>query len=292
MSDVNTMLNDFVDLNDMVNEIEKTTAKKFWRPTLPKTNVRILPPIKANQERLPFISHKVHWINGQPYECLNQTMVDKNGEMHTATECPICKMAKQLYAAKTDEAMALAKQISAKTRYVARIIVRDDKTLGDTPVFYELPFSIYDKFKNAIASKEWGSLVGPMDGRDLEIVKNGEGKYTNYDASSFKPVTSKIFEDTTHMVEILQQAKDMSYNSLISFQDAETLKAAAMDNEEVARFFGTSTPVTTVAQSKPVEYVVSNDDLIPQAAVAVVHPTEAPATTTGSDIDDLLASLV
>lgn len=296
MSDLNSMLSEFVDLSAMASEVEKSEKKSaFWRPTKQKTTVRILPPIKSNGEKLPFFEHKVHWINSQPYECLNQTVVDKDGNLHNATECPICKMARSLYNAKTDDAVALAKKISGKTRYVVRILVRDDPEYATTPVFYELPFSIHEKIKNAILSKEWGSLFGPLDGRDFDIVKTGEGMYTNYDASSFKPVTSKIADDNQKIVEILTKAKDMSYNSLINFKTADDIKAVAMENDDIARFFGArqaapqAAPIVKAPAPAPVtaEAVVPTEDLVPAA------PVEAASDTSAADeLDSLLAGLI
>ena len=286
MSDINSMLNDFVDISTMVEEVEKKSTRKFWRPTQPKTTIRILPPIKANGEKLPFLSHRTHWISGQPYECLNQNLVDKDGNMHNAEPCPICKMVKALYAANTEEAKELAKSIAAKERYVARVLVRDDKTVQpDTPVFYELPFKVYDKFKTKLISKEWGSLVGPIDGRDMDLIKTGEGKYTNYDSSDFKPSTSKILEDTNKLVEVIKEAANMSYNSLFSFQDAETLKNVAMDNDNIARFFGKVTaPAQPVAQPQPVATAPVDEK--------VVIGTPETETSVSDELDSLLSGLI
>lgn len=287
MSDLNSMLSDFVDLSSMISEVEKSEKKSvFWRPTKQKTTVRILPPIKANGEKLPFFEHRVHWINAQPYECLNQTVVDKDGNMHTACECPICKMTRALYNAKTDDSVALAKKITGRTRYVVRILVRDDPDYATTPVFYELPFSIYEKIKNAILSKEWGSLFGPLDGRDFDIVKSGEGMYTNYDASSFKPMTSRISDSNEKIVEILTKARDMSYNSLINFKSADDIKAVAMENDDVARFFGTRKPATPAAPVQ--ETYTPTEDLVPP----VVEEKTEEVTSESDDLDSILAGLI
>lgn len=289
MSDLNAMLSDFVDLNAMVDEVSKTEKKtNFWRPSKAKTTVRILPPIKANGEKLPFFEHRVHWVNGQPYECLNQTTVDKDGAMHTACECPLCKMARTLYNTKTDDAVDLAKKISGKTRYVVRLIVRDDPEHATEPVFYELPFSIYEKIKNAILSKEWGSLFGPLDGRDFDIIKTGEGMYTNYDSSSFKPMTSKIADDNQKIVEILTKAKDMSFNSLINFKTGEDMKAIAMENDGLARFFGDVKPAAPKA-APVVEYATPTEDLVPPAPAA---PTQQTTESAADELDSLLAGLI
>lgn len=297
MSDLSSMLSDFVDLNSMVNEVEKSEKKSaFWRPTKKDTVIRILPPIKANGEKLMWFEHKVHWINSQPYECLNQTVVDKDGNLHNACECPVCKMTRALYNAKTEEATALAKKISGKTRYVVRILVRDDPEYATTPVFYELPFSIYEKIKNAILSKEWGTLCGPLDGRDFTITKTGEGMYTNYDASSFKPMTSKIADTNEKIVEILTKAKDMSYNSLINFKTADDIKSIALENDDIARFFGTKLVQTANVVAKPVQAPVQEtftpaEEMVPP----VVEEPAAPAQTEQSaadELDSLLAGLI
>lgn len=294
MSDLNSILNEFVNINSMADEVEKESVRKFWRPTKPKTTIRFLPPFSSNGEKLPWMEHKVHWINAQPYECLNQTMVDKDGHMHQAEPCPICKMAKALYSAKTEQATELAKSISAKTRNVSRIIVRDENS--DTPVFYELPYSIHDILKTTIISKEWGTLVGPLDGRDFTIQKEGEGKFTKYGSSNFKPVTSEISNDRNTMIQILQKAKDMSYNSLVSFQDANTLKEAALENDDIASFFGVSSkptaptaqasvvPVSTTANTET--YSSAMEDLVPPVVVE-----EPEAKTEEENLDDLLSSL-
>lgn len=300
MSDLNSMLSEFVDINSMVSEVEKSEKKSvFWRPTKQKTTIRILPPIKANGikangEKLPWFEHKVHWINAQPYECLNQTIVDKDGSLHNACECPVCKMARALYNSKTDDAIALAKKITGKTRYVVRIIVRDDPEYATTPVFYELPFGIYEKVKNAIISKEWGSLFGPLDGRDFDVIKTGEGMYTNYDSSSFKPITSKIADDNQKIVEILTKAKDMSYNSLVNFKTAEDLRAVAMENDDIARFFGTR-PAQTVAPiaSAPVAPApVVETPVTAESSVVAPQPTAQETESASDALDDLLSGLI
>ena len=195
----------------------------------------------------------------------------------------------------------MAKRITGRTRYVVRILVRDDPEYATTPVFYELPFSIYEKIKNAILSKEWGSLFGPLDGRDFDIVKSGEGMYTNYDSSSFKPMTSKIAEDNQKIVEVLTKAKDMSYNSLVNFKTPDDLKAVAMENDDVARFFGErpaqqpainytapAAPVAVHVQAAPTaEVFTPTEDLVPPAA-----PAQQTTESAADELESLLSGLV
>lgn len=298
MANVNDILSEFVDVNQMIDEVEKSTVKKFWRPTKPKTTVRILPPLKKNKEALPYFEHRVHWIGNQPYECLNQTMVDKDGNMHNAEPCPICKMVKALYNSKSEDAIALAKQISAKTRYVARIVVRGEEGTK-SPVFYELPFKVYDDLKAKIVSKEWGSIVGPLNGRDLDIIKTGEGRFTRYDTSSFKPSETKIYDSSEEIVSMLNEANDMSYNSLISFSDPDSMKSASMENDAVASFFGgvQDNNDTYYAADKANDVAAVVDDVDKNSPIAKVlesgkSNTPEAVQSSSSELDDLLNGLV
>lgn len=120
--------------------------------------------------------------------------------------------------------------------------------------------------------------------------------YTNYDASSFKPMTSKIADTNEKIVEILTKAKDMSYNSLINFKTADDIKSIALENDDIARFFGTKLVQTANVVAKPVQAPVQEtftpvDEMVPP----VVEEPAAPAQTEQSaadELDSLLAGLI
>lgn len=218
-------LSDYFDEEDVLTALEEVETNRFWRPTKDKTILRILPPIKKNGERLFYFTHKVHWINKVPYECLNQTLVDKDGKEHVAEPCPICNLAKQLYkAGDTDEeALKEARSISAKTKDVVRMIVRDD---GDFKVhFYEIPFSVKRLLVTAISSGDFGSpVIHPTDGNDFALQRQGSGQLTKYDSSYILPKKAPIAGDKETIIKVLQEAEKANFNSVVSFQTPEFLK--------------------------------------------------------------------
>ena len=133
-------------------------------------------------------------------------------------------------------------------------------------------------------------------------MKTGEGMYTNYDASSFKPMTSKIADDNQKIVEILTKAKNMSYNSLVNFKTSDDIKAVAMENDDIARFFGArkSAPVvveqhtvaagpTSSASTTPAEVFTPTEDLVPPVKV---EETKTESQSASEELDSLLAGLI
>lgn len=217
-------LNDFFDEGVMMGAIAEANTKKFWRPQKDRTAIRILPPINQNGEKLFYFNHRVHWVNKMPYECLNQTMTDKDGNLHQAEACPICRLAKQLYkmGESDPESLQLAKDISAKTKPVVRIVIRGEADEG-TVYFYELPFKVHQYLISNISSGDWGSVVHPVSGRDFVLQKTGSGKMTDYSSSSLSPKVTPIFADKDKMLETLKEAVEKKYGSLITFQTVESL---------------------------------------------------------------------
>ena len=143
-------------LSEMENDSKKNFTKKFWSLASEfegTQKIRFLPQSKSLGEKVFYKKHRVHWLNGIPYECLAQTMVDKNGALHEAEACPICKYVKKLYAIAGDEKESeekrIAGSISAKDRYIFRIIVRgkndkDGNNAEAYPEFYEAGKTIFE----------------------------------------------------------------------------------------------------------------------------------------------------
>lgn len=199
----------------------------YWSPSDGENIIRFLPPMKQNQEVMPYLHHKVHWIDGTPYECPNQELTDKDGNLHAAEPCPACKASKKLYkiSEKGSEERDLAYDLSGKDRYVFRIIDRI-KNIPAEPEFYEVGPTIFKKFYSILASQKFGNIVNPKDGRDFNIDKQGTGRLTKYDSSMPEPNVSQIFDNLDDMKTVLQKATNMKYNELISFKSVSELKVA------------------------------------------------------------------
>jgi hypothetical protein len=268
---------------EAVNKIE--SGGKFWRPKKEKTVLRVLPPIKANGEKLFYFTHRVHWINRVPYECINQTLVDKDGKEHLAEPCPICTLAKKLYKlGETDEeALKEAKAISAKSKDVVRVLVRGDSGAEDKLHFYELPISVKNLFIHAISSGDFGSPpIHPIDGNDLSLQKTGAGQQTKYDSSYLFPKKTALANSKERVVEILQEAQKMTFNSILSFMSEGELK-------RVLREYAGSVSEQDVQPEKVAPQTVQEKTV--SAPTTFVEPTIEKISSRDEDLDNLLSEL-
>lgn len=215
------------ELKEMLDAMEQDVnkGKRFWTPEEGKNVIRILPPLKKKEEVLFYQGHKTHWIDGQPYECLDQTIKDKNGNVHTAEHCPICAMSKKLYKISDEdsEERRMAADLNAKSRYIFRIVVRgkDDET---EPELYETGPAIFKKIYNIIKDGEYGNIVDPIKGRDFIIDRLGTGRRTNYDASLPSPKETPIFESKEKLKKVLQNAEKLEYFENIELYSADEMK--------------------------------------------------------------------
>lgn len=199
----------------------------FWTPEEGKNHIRILPHLKKKDETAFFFSHMVHWIDGTPYECLDQTITDKNGELHKAEHCPACAMSKKLYriSDENSEERKLARDLARKTRYLYRIVVRGKENEAE-PEFYETGPSIFDKIKSIIKSGEYGIIIDPLEGRDFIIDRKGTGRRTNYDSSLPAANVTPIFKSKEKIKEVFLAAEKLDYTANIEFVSQDQLKGA------------------------------------------------------------------
>lgn len=203
---------------------------RFWRPGSKKEGkfpIRILPPMKKNEEKVFFFSHKTHYIDNFPYECINQTLVDSKGELHQAQPCPICNFVNKLYnsSEKDSDEWKLAGALKARKRYVSRIVVRGKENETE-PEFYEYGPRIWEKLFNIIVESEFGNILDAKEGRDFIIHKTGTGRASNYDNSTPSLERTSIFKEKDKIVECFEKATEMKYNDLIEFAPAEELEKA------------------------------------------------------------------
>jgi len=226
---------------DMLSAIKedqeaKKSKRKTWSPPSDQEGdfkVRILPPLKRKNEKLFYSFYKNHWVGQSPYLCLNQKIVDKNGETHLPEECPICNYVKKLYKVagndkECDEAK-LASQISARDRYLYRVAVRgsEDETM---PVLWESSKTMFSAIVGFMTTdnpeKNYGIIVDPLEGRDFIISKKGKGSRSNYDQSVPSNSQSQMFPEKEKIQKALINAEKLEYNSIFEFSTAETMEKA------------------------------------------------------------------
>jgi len=205
----------------------------YWTPPRDKEGtfpIRILPPLKKKGENRFYFQHYTHWIDGTSYECIDQELVDKNGNLHHAETCPICSFVKKLYktAERGDEYWKTAGELSRKVRYVYRIIVRgsEDETV---PKFYETGKTIFNILYHILTETDYGIIIDPINGRDFNLTKTGTGRRSRYDQSLPAANITPLFSDKEQMRLVLANAMNMDYSSLIEFSSADTMEKALRD---------------------------------------------------------------
>ena len=292
----NNLFNESTDMNAMLAEMEKQesagkASSMFWSPkTEGITHIRFLKPLQSFKETLFFKRYRIHYVNGKSYFCLNQTLTDKNGNVHDAETCPICQKVKQMYnvAQRGTPEWDKAGSLRAKDRFVSRILVRGNKDVQGAntewkPEFYEFGNKIYGMIKDAISLGEIGDFLSLTKGRDFNLSKKGQKRNTDYSGSGFSMKESSIFPnlDTevgkTNLKKMMEALPKMDYNQLISFESADTVRNALNEalNGGVAE------------ESAPVMPDPLGDDAVFGAA-----PTQAESTSSGNDeLEALLSSI-
>ena len=266
---------------------QKKGSGNFWSPEADENVIRFLPPIKSLGEVVPYFHHRVHWIDGTPYECIGQSFIDKHGNLHEAEACPACQKSKKFYkiGEKDSEERDIAYELSGKDRYVFRIVDRakDENTVTE-PEFYEVGPSIFKKFFGIMKGGRYGNIVHPLEGRDFIIDKQGTGRRTNYDNSAPDPNITKIFDNKDDLVKVLTAVKEMKYTDLIKFPSAQTIK------EAVDEFLNPDEAVPEVVTRKKAADE-TGDEKVP--AKVTEEPVDAKNEEANTDaIDDILGEFV
>ena len=268
------------DWKDMLDEMEHdkeatTSNRKYWQPPGDKEGtfpIRILPPLKQKAEKKFYFSHKIHWMDRVPYECLSQTLVDKNGVEHKEEECPICSYVKKLYrtSERGTDGWKLAGELRAKPRYDYRVIVRatPDQTSDETkPQFYESGEKLFGVLYHIMKETDYGVIIDPKNGRDFNLVKKGLKRQSSYEQSLPAASVTPIFTDPVKTKTAVENALKLDYSSLIEFVptadvdkalrsylgggDELPMKKVAKDPQPDEEFKSTPASQTPAASPKP-----------------------------------------
>jgi hypothetical protein len=209
---------------------DKKGSKKFWNVDKDKEGtypIRLLPPLSKKGEVKFYFKHFVHWVNGKPFECLDQSLVDKDGNHHDASICPICSFVNKLYrgSERDSDEWKLAGELKKRERYVSRIIVRG-KDPETEPEFYEYGPTVYNILYHIIRETDFGNIIDPKEGRDFNLAKRGLRRQAKYDTSTPSAKQTPIFDDVQKLKAVLENAMKMDFNSLIEFRTSNEMQNA------------------------------------------------------------------
>ena len=146
----------------------------FWRPTVGKQQVRIVP--SAYNDSNPFSELKFY------YGITNKVMLSPEtwGEKD-----PIALFANKLREEYSKENYLLAKKLDAKTRIFAPVIVRGEEDKGVR--LWQFGKLIYEELLSLAVDDEIGDYTDIVSGRDLTIETVGpESTGTQYNKSSVR----------------------------------------------------------------------------------------------------------
>ena len=214
---------------------EKEGGKKnIW--TLPSDfegtkTIRILPPLVKKGEVKFYFSHKVHWIQGRPFEDLSQTFYDSEGKLiHEGVKDPVQAFVQKLYrnSQRGSEEFTLASELNAKKRYFSRIVVRnpDAPETELFPEFFEYGPTIWNILYHIMKETDFGIIVHPKTGRDFNLTKKGKGRQSKYETSTPSVHETPIFSTAEKLAAVFENAMAMDYLSLITIPSYEEKEEA------------------------------------------------------------------
>lgn len=269
---------------------------KFWTPggnfEGTKT-IRILPPLKKLNEKTFYFSHKTHFIGGMPFEDLEQTIYDEEGNLlHESEPDPVNALVRKLYrtAEKGSDEYKLAQNLKDRQRYISRIVVRDKENPATElqPVFYEYGPTIYNILYHIMTETDFGIIVDPKEGRDFNLTKTGVGRQSRYETSTPSAEKTPIFNDAAKLKEMFDNAVNMPYSSLIEFPSREEKERAL--REYLGEDLGPQKSHSTPSPSTPSGPVESTNTV--QEKVTEPAPSAEETSSDDDDIDAILSEMV
>lgn len=159
----------FDKFNTNVEEVREEVTEKnerqfrnslVWKPT-DEHQVRFLPYVH-NDNNSPFTQVFFHWNIGEGLAylvCPKRTGISE--------ECPICELTSNLYKSNTPENKELAKQITARSRWYAPILVRGEEDKGVK--FFGFGKKVMEQIMATLKNPDYEDSFHPLDGIDWTV---------------------------------------------------------------------------------------------------------------------------
>ena len=162
-------------------------TKIFWRPTVGKQQVRIVP--SAFDPKNPFTELKFY------YGITNKVMISP---LNFGEKDPIHLFAQKLREEYNKENYVLAKKLDAKNRVFVPVVVRGEEDMGVR--LWQFGKLVYEELLALAVDEEIGDYTDIVNGRDLTVETVGpESTGTPYNKSSVRVrlKTSPLSEDAS-----------------------------------------------------------------------------------------------
>ena len=175
----------------------------FWRPTVGKQQIRIVPSAKFNANN-PFTELKFY------YGITNKVMLSP---LNYGEKDPIALFASKLREEYTKENYVLAKKLDAKNRIFVPVLVRGEEDKGVR--LWQFGKQVYEELLSLAVDEEIGDYTDIVSGRDLTIETVGpESTGTPYNKSSVRVrlKTTPLSEDAKQVETWCNEQPDPKVN--------------------------------------------------------------------------------
>jgi hypothetical protein len=174
---------------------EKTNRNflPFYKFPTGKTDLRIVPPAKGDDEDAWFLAIGQHYnVNDTPVYCPFEHEMNED-------PCAICDFVAEL---RKDGMNDEANRMAVRRRTIVRAIVRGQEEKG--PQIVNLPVTVFMSILEILKDTDtWGDILSPgPKGRDIRIIKTGQNLETKYQVQAL-PKTVAMFPTQAQVTELL-----------------------------------------------------------------------------------------
>lgn len=262
---------------------------RFWKPTRDENDngmavIRFLP--SSNSDDLPWVSYFDHFFKGPTGKWYVEKSLTSIGD-----EDPVSKQNSILWNTGLDSDKDTARKRKRRMKYVANIVVIDDKgnPANNGKVFmYEFGKTIFDKLMNAMnpefEDEEPINPFDPWEGANFRIKIRKKDGYVNYDSSVFDGKTELFDGDEEKLEAVLEKVHNIQ-----EFIDPKTFKSYGELDKKLRIVLGPDYIETESADHGPREEPSKKEpvkDAKPEASKKSAFDESDPLNT-GADDDDI-----
>ena len=131
-------------------------TSQFWRPQDGDQTVRIVPTMDGD----PFKEYWFHYNLGKNAGFLSP-------KKNFGEDDPLDSFVRQLFNEGTDESIKMAKNLMARQRFFAPVIVRGEETKGVR--IWGFGKTVYEQLLNLVLNPEYGDITDPEQGTDIQL---------------------------------------------------------------------------------------------------------------------------
>ena len=186
-------------------------SDKFWRPEDGETTIRILPPPDGD----PFKDFWFHYNVGKNPGFLSP-------KKNFGEDDPLDSFIRQLYKEGSEDSVKMAKNLSARQRFFAPVVVRGEEDKGVR--LWGFGKMAYRELLNLVLNPEYGDITDVNEGVDL-VINYGKPAGAQFPQTTITPRrrNSPLAEKEEDVQSLLEQVPD--YNTVFERKTPEQVQS-------------------------------------------------------------------